>query len=249
LQYNAADPADTAKLKEIARLLRENHLASTSRATANSATKQWFIFCNMHHIEASPPQGIPDEDIALYIAYLYAGGRKYKTIKNYISMGIRLFSQEQNIPWTHIKDRPLIWQTLRGVRRELGDASDQKLPITLDMLARIYPKLDMTKQLDITLWAAYLTAFYGLFRKGNITAKKETDFNPRQDIRRRDLILNRTGYISTSDIAKQFSSVKENSKSTSHICQALSSAQSPPWHTCSNMYQQDRMTPSSSRIA
>ena len=173
-------------------MVRNNWLADASRDTAYSAIKQWALFCTKYGIDPCPEEGVPDRDIALYAVHLAAMGRKYKTIKNYISMGVRVLCLGTDCPWTDINKRPTVWQTLRGLRRLLGDDPQQKLGISLEILLKMREKMDLNKPEDATIWAAFLVGFYGMFRKGNLTAKRSTDFNPRQDLRRQDLLVEKT---------------------------------------------------------
>ena len=177
-------------LQTIADIVRNNWLADTSRDTAYSAIKQWQRFCAVYSIDPCPAEGVLDRDLALYSVHLAATRLvKYKTIKNYISMGVRVLCLATDCPWTDINKRPVVWQTLRGLRRLLGDEPQQKLGISLDMLCLMRKNMNLTSSEDATLWAAFLVGFYGMFRKGNLTAKRSTDFNPREDLRRMDLLI------------------------------------------------------------
>ena len=95
---------------------------------------------------------------------------------------------ENGINWIPVSERPLVWQTLRGARRELGDFTNRKLGITLEHLTKMRGTLNFQDHNDITFWAACLVGFYGLFRKANLCVKRAEDFNPRKDLRRGDLL-------------------------------------------------------------
>jgi hypothetical protein len=56
----------------------------------------------------------------------------------------------------------------RGVSRALGSPPVQKRPITLDLLRLILHSLDMSHAADVAFWAACLTCFFGLLRKGTL---------------------------------------------------------------------------------
>lgn len=177
-----------AVLAKYAQDLRDQWLAPSSRTATNSTVRQWLVFCREANLTWDPKVGVTDQALHLYISYLYLTGRSYRTIKNYLSMGVRVLCLENGIPWVPIHERPSCYQTLRGIRRILGDSQTQKLGITLAMLRSMRPYLDLSRPLGATVWAAFLTAFFGLFRKGNITARTEKTFNPAKDIRRCDLI-------------------------------------------------------------
>ena len=67
---------------------------------------------------------------------------------------------------------------LKGVRRVKGDASIQKLPITLDVLRQIFLTLNLHSSFDRTFWATYLVGFFSFFRKSNLLVSSHLLFDP-----------------------------------------------------------------------
>ena len=61
-----------------------------------------------------------------------------------------------------------IMVTMRGVKRTLGDVTDQARPATLSDLMAIFSALDMGVMEDLAFWVALLLGFRGLLRKSNI---------------------------------------------------------------------------------
>lgn len=57
--------------------------------------------------------------------------------------------------------------TLRGIRRQLGDKTIRKLPITPQLLRQILAHLDLESPQDAAFWAASLCMFFGLLRRSN----------------------------------------------------------------------------------
>ena len=158
-------------LMALARTLMSQALAPSSRLTANSAERRFIKFLDTYAIVINPAQGISTPDLACYIAHLWndPGINSYNTISNYISNGVRRLHEENNWLWVPISDRPEAKAVLAGARRTMpATGTKSKLPVTLEILNRIYSTIDFTNNVEIAWWAAALTAFYGLFRKSNV---------------------------------------------------------------------------------
>ena len=82
---------------------------------------------------------------------------------------------------------------LRGLRRILGDARVQKLPMTPDILLQLHSRF--TARSDSGFWAAMLIGFYTFFRKSNLVPKSEKDFDPAKNLCRHDIIVRPWGLV------------------------------------------------------
>lgn len=76
---------------------------------------------------------------------------------------------------------------IRGLRRILGDAQEQKLSIAPKILLRILTQLTATS--DSGFWAAMLIGFYTFFRKSNLVPKSGKDFDLMKTLTRGDIFL------------------------------------------------------------
>ena len=73
------------------------------------------------------------------------------------------------------------WQvesTLKAIKRELSGAAYQTLPITPDILLRMYECHDTTTPKGLAEWSCFLTSFYCLLRKSSAAPKSLQTFNP-----------------------------------------------------------------------
>jgi hypothetical protein len=63
----------------------------------------------------------------------------------------------------------------RGVARQIGAPPEQKLPLTILILLKIFGALDMNLYLlaDLSFWAACLLDFFGLMRKSTFLPKSK----------------------------------------------------------------------------
>ena len=66
-----------------------------------------------------------------------------------------------------LEDNWYVSSILKGVKRVKGDNQSQKLPITLDILGKIFLTLNLLSSFDRAFWAACLVGFFSFFRKSN----------------------------------------------------------------------------------
>ena len=84
---------------------------------------------------------------------------------------------------------------MRGVKRLHGNVVRQKLPITPDILHRLYGELDLTNSLDATFWAACVIAFFSFFRKSNLLIPSASSFDPQKHLRMCDIRVYNWGLL------------------------------------------------------
>lgn len=82
---------------------------------------------------------------------------------------------------------------VRGLRRILGDAQEEKLPITPEIPLRIRSELMVDR--DSGFWAAMLIGFYSFFRKSNLVPKYAKDYDPSTTLSREDIIVRPWGLV------------------------------------------------------
>ena len=145
--------------------------ADSTKKSITTAQKSYEGFCVRTGRWPDPATGISSLDFNRYIV-LMARTRKYKTVLNYITMGVRTWHLDHGIPYVPSHDRTDVVATLKGLRRTKGDAQNQKLPLTLRILEEIHTTMDGTKATHMALWAAYLICFFCLLRKGQVTATR-----------------------------------------------------------------------------
>ena len=73
------------------------------------------------------------------------------------------------------------------LKRLLGTRTNQKHPVTLEMLRRIYGVLDTSIALQSALWCLFLVAFSSFLRKSNLTAPFAQVFDPDKQLTREDI--------------------------------------------------------------
>ena len=181
-----------AALAEEAAAFQAAQYAQRSQETIDTAVRAYLAYCQATNDWPSPHTGISDAQMVRYVTFL-ARTVAYSTILNYLSMGVRIFHLRQGIPYTPPTERYIVDVTLKGIRREKGDKTEHKLPVTLSMLRQMRTHLDLSDRDDATFWAATLIGFFCLLRKGNITctnkmesAQRDTHILRMEDLQWRD---------------------------------------------------------------
>ena len=99
-------------------------------------------------------------NICFYAAFL-ARSLKYTSVKQYIST-IGLLHKEFGLT-NPLTDNYFLSSLLNGIRRVKGDSVNQKLPITLDLLFRVFKLLNFRSSIHSSFWAICLIAFLACF--------------------------------------------------------------------------------------
>jgi len=79
-------------------------------------------------------------------------------------------------------ERYHVYSTMMGLKRMFGAETVQKLAVTPHMLLQFVCFMGASSFNMVMLWGAFLVAFFGLFRKDNITVGKASAFNPRANL-------------------------------------------------------------------
>ena len=116
---------------------------------------------------------------------------KYSTIINYLSaLNVLHRHFGYNVALHDVFSIKLI---IRGLRRILGDAQEQKLPFTPEILSRLCPLLIANE--NSGFWAAMLIAFYSFFRKSNLVPKTATGYDPSKTLSHQDILVRPWGLV------------------------------------------------------
>ena len=75
---------------------------------------------------------------------------------------------------------------LTGIKHVKGQPPAQKLPITPDVLKKIYLQLNLHNSFDASFWAVCLVSFYGMLRKCHLLAGSRHTFHLSQQLVRSD---------------------------------------------------------------
>ena len=182
------------------RIFQANFLSNNTVASYTTGVKQFVIFCAIfrNHLPVYPYFPVSDTVLANFVVW-ESQFVEPNSVKQYIH-GVAAWQQWNNYPFAKLKERLPVFQAFQGLKRYFGAPSQSVMEVTADMLARIYPLVDRTNPDDITLWAAFLMAYYCTLRKDNISVGKADAFNPRANLCNGDLVLDSSGSKGTVTI-------------------------------------------------
>ena len=161
--------------------------AQNSKKTASTSMRAFIMFMiTIGCVHQVLNNGVDDAILCAYITFL-ARSLKYSSIKTYVTMGVRLLHLQEALPWTPIKDRWNVVQTMRGIRRKKGDVTEQKQPISPHMLINMKQYILSKAKDSVCVWAAILVAFFLMLRKSNVATDKPQQLADRTPIKMCDL--------------------------------------------------------------
>jgi hypothetical protein len=176
------------KLAAMAKEVRGDRLAVNSRQTYDSATLQYAKFAVALGYKAFPAS---DEVLSQWLVF-QAQTCKPSSLKTYLH-GVRSFHLSNELEFPPIKERFAVTSTLQGLKRRYGSHAGKKMAVTRQMLIEMRQALPeyaaankLTPSLATAVWAATVTAFFGMLRKDNVTVQKRNAFNPSVNLCRGD---------------------------------------------------------------
>ena len=146
-----------------ARHLQHQAFAAGTSRNLHTQIRTYVLFCLYTGLKHLP---VSDTVLIRYITFLSRSFKSWTSILNYIN-GVRFYHASNGFSF-HVVKTHSISLTLKGIRKQLSCNPHQKLPITIDILTRIHSVMDFSKNFHVTLWAAFLLAFFGFLRKSNI---------------------------------------------------------------------------------
>ena len=145
--------------------------AEGTKRNNRSNIRQFILFC----VKFGKPVCPTNRDTLMAFARLESSTIGYGSIKNIFS-SIKFLHKALNQPFPD--DDWQVESTLKAIKRELSGAAYQTLPITPDILAKMYLFVDTSKPKGLADWACFLTSFYCLLRKSSAVPASLAKFNP-----------------------------------------------------------------------
>ena len=170
----------TVQLQTLAQDLVENSIRPSTKRTYTSAQRHFLQFCEFYNFEAVPCNS---ETVVMYVAYLNCNGFKLSSIRVYLSAirSLHLCGGFQN----PFEGSVRLKMALRSIAI-IGGAPKQKLPITIEMLQKIFPLLDGSPNSKL-LWAAMTLGHFGLLRASEFTVPSQGGFDPKLHLQKGDI--------------------------------------------------------------
>ena len=146
-----------------------------------SAIRQYLYFTNHFKLEQLPASV---DTIVCFLEFM-ARTSGYDHIKHlYSSVKYLHVALDYSFPENSFQ----VDTTLQGLKRRLANVPFQVLPLTPQILRRIYRHMNMNSAEDRALWCAYLCSFYGLLRKAN-AVPESVKFDPRKILVKRNITV------------------------------------------------------------
>ena len=137
--------------------------------------------------------GVPDFPIHLgvllrFIALLARGPYAFGSAANILG-GLRWFARILDPPSDKHFKAVLVKISMKGLKAQLSRPIRQKLPISVDHLAKFYGVLDLSNAKQLACWCAMLLAFFGCLRLSNLVPKSKNCFDPLKHLKRNDIVF------------------------------------------------------------
>ena len=158
--------------------------------TSNSATRSFLLYLELtDQREEVDRSGVSDDALAGFCMWAVRGDAiSYRTLRNYISMGVRVYLLENNLEWVPVSQRYHVCKTLKSIRRLKGDVTSPVLAVSIEVLSEMASMTRLDSPCGACMNAAMSTAFFLILRKGNICDAKMDSTNTRQPIKRKQLV-------------------------------------------------------------
>ena len=153
--------------------------AKNSASNVLSAIRQYLYFTNYFKLLQVPASV---DTITCFLEFM-ARSSGYDHIKHlYASVKYLHSALDQYFPEESFQ----IDTTLQGLKRRLANVPFQVLPLTPQILRKMYGHINPRSKEDLALWCSFLCAFYGLLRKANVVPKSGS-YDPRKILVRRNI--------------------------------------------------------------
>ena len=134
--------------------------AKSTRKGMLSGIRTWIFFCMYFDFPIYPAQ----VQHLIFFLEFNSQTSKYEHLKHLLYC-VKYLHMCKDIPFPSGSFE--LETTLQGLKRRLSGTVNQVLPITPEILRKIYEKLNMNKLADLAIWCSFLVTFYCLLRKAN----------------------------------------------------------------------------------
>ena len=158
---NDTDIQQFTELSLEARIAQANTYAKGTRRNLRSALKTFALFC----VKFGRPVCPTDRETLMSFAQLMSLSAGYGHIKN-LFYAIKIMHKALDEPFPEHDYQ--VDTTLKAIKRLLAGTPYQTLPITPEILEKMYLFVDIEDPEQLATWCSYLTGFRCLLRKSNL---------------------------------------------------------------------------------
>ena len=123
-----------------------------------------------------------------FIALLARGPYAFGSAANILG-GLRWFARILDPPSDKHFEAVLYKISMKGLKAQLSRPIRQKLPISVDHLAKFYEYINLSDAKHVACWCAMLLSFFGCFRLSNLVPNSKNKFDPLKHLKRDDIVF------------------------------------------------------------
>ena len=165
--------------------LRERGLADGTWANKVSHLRTYITFTTYYGVADFP---VHTGVLLRFIALLARGSHAFRSATNMIG-NLKWFSNFLDPMSVKIFDSVLVSSSIKGLKAQLSRPVRQKLPLSVDHLAKFYYILDLSSPKQLACWCAMLLVFFGCFRLSNLVPPSKSKFDPLKHLKRDDVMF------------------------------------------------------------
>lgn len=151
--------------------------AEGTKRNHRSNLKQFMLFC----VKFQKPFCPTNSSTLLAFARLESANVSYDSLKNiFSSIKFIHLATDQVFP----EDNWQVESALKAIKRELAGAPNQTLPISPQILLKMYMFCDTSSPKGLADWSCFLTSFYCMLRKSSAVPHSVSSFNPKMGLSR-----------------------------------------------------------------
>ena len=168
--------------------------ALNTQTAYSTGVRSWVSFCISGRARGFLDRMLPAEDevLADWIVYMVTERAvKPSTAKKYTS-GVRALHVQLGFEWTTVRQRWAVHSALQGCGRRWDTPSKQVMPLGFTELLLMAEVVNPLSFNENVVFAAMTLAFFGFFRKDNVSVEKAEAWNPRGHLVRSDVTLSGT---------------------------------------------------------
>ena len=181
-EVTLTDKIQFEELNIEARRAQSNTYAKGTRKNLRSAIKTFVLFC----VKFGRPVCPTDRQTLMSFAQLMSLTTGYGHIKNLFS-AIKLMHRALDQPFP--EDDFQVESTLKAIKRTVAGTPYQTLPITPEILEKLYIFVDIEDPEQLATWCSYLIGFRCLLRKSNLVPDSLAKFSPEFGLSRSKISL------------------------------------------------------------
>ena len=151
--------------------IMKDGIRDSTKQTYKSAQRDYIKFCQLYNLVSLPTC---EKTLMMYVTYLYQRNIRYNTIKVYL-FAIRHMHVINGYD-NPLTDNPRLQLSIKALQYKCNK-STEKLPMTYDILERIYRYINSNHDKQL-VWSAMTLGFYGLLRAAEFTVPSASKFNP-----------------------------------------------------------------------